>query len=332
LDVVGYNYLDHLYGKSHEVYPERVICGTESFPRMIDEIWANVEKFPHVIGDFTWTSHDYLGEAGVGKATYLPEPPGNDVMLGFRSPYPWRTANNGDFDLCGFDRPQLHYRKIVWGSEETYLAVRNPRHHGLYENLSQWGWPAVRNDWTWNGFENMPVAIDVYSAAEEVELIVNGITVGRKPAGKANRFKTRFETTYIPGVIEAISYTGGKEISRDTLCTAGKAASIRLSPDRGMISADGLDLSFVTVEVVDEKGMRVQDAEITMEAYVQGNGTLAAFGSANPVAIENYTKGEFTSYEGRLLAIIRAEREKGTATLVVKAQGFGEARVEIPVG
>ena len=331
LDIVGYNYLDYLYEKSAEVYPSRVICGTESLAMKINEIWATVEQFPHVIGDFAWVSHDYLGEAGVGKVSYSEAPPSDDMMFSHQSKFPWRTANNGDFDLCGFDRPQLHYRKIVWGSNETYLAVRNPKYFRQYENLSAWAWSDVGNKWTWNGYENMPIAVDIYSAAQEVELIVNGTSLGRKPVGKANGFKTRFETVYVAGKIEAVSYNEDTEISRDTLYTVGMSYAIRLSPEKTVIAADGQDLCYVIVEVVDEHGSRVPDAKIKMNASVVGNGTLAAFGSANPITAENYTIGSFTSYEGRLLAIIRSGQEQGTATLTVSAEGFESATTMINI-
>lgn len=332
LDVVGYNYLPYLYGKSGEAYPGRVICGTESYPMEMAEVWASVEKYPFVIGDFTWTSHDYIGEAGGGKVCYSKEPPNGDMGFAFYSPYPWRTAYNSDFDLCGFDRPRLHYRKIVWGSEETYIAVKNPEHYGEYELISHWGWPQVLNKWTWNGYEGKQIAIEVYSGADEVELYVNGISLGTKPAGRENRYKACFETVYSAGKIEAVSRTKGKEISRDVVSTVGEPAAIRLSPEKARMEADGQDLCYVTVEIVDKNGTRVQDAEIKLKATVNGQGILASFGSANPKTAENYSIGSFTTFEGRLLAVIRAGHKQGSVVLTVSSEGFENVSTRIAIG
>ena len=103
----------------------------------------------HVIGDFTWTSFDYIGEAGIGKSVWLDEGanPRAAMMMSHSSAFPWRTANDADFDICGFERPQLAYRRIVWGSGETYIAVHDPAGYGKFEAVSQWGWPQVHNHW-----------------------------------------------------------------------------------------------------------------------------------------------------------------------------------------
>ena len=120
LDVVGYNYLEGKYEQDHEMFPERVILGSENYPKEIGMHWPMIEKTPWVIGDFTWTAWDYIGEAGIGKATfYEPGDPNIGNPWGAPSPYPWRTANDADFDVTGVIRPQGVYRRIVWGSRET---------------------------------------------------------------------------------------------------------------------------------------------------------------------------------------------------------------------
>ena len=125
LDIVGYNYMEDLYEKDHEMFPERVILGSENFPKEIGFRWPLVEKLDYVIGDFTWTGWDYLGEAGIGKAVSLAE---GDPLLEkgpwalmpqTSSPFPWRTANDADFDITGRRTPQGDYRSVIWGNRET---------------------------------------------------------------------------------------------------------------------------------------------------------------------------------------------------------------------
>ena len=333
LDVVGYNYMDERYAQDGQLFPNRVICGTESFPMAIDKIWHEVKRLPYVIGDFTWTSYDYIGEAAIGRAKYVaPDAeltPEQTMRLG--SEFPWRLANDADFDLLGFGRPQLAYRRIVWGSPETYIASHSPANYGKCELVSRWGWPWRENTWTWDGYEGKPVRVDVYSAAEEVELIVNGASLGRKPAGEANRFIATFETTYVPGSIEAVSYVEGREISRTALRTAGAPVRLQACAEKTPLQADGQSLCFVNFELLDENGVRVPHTDLLVKAVVDGAGTLAAFGSARPVTRENYTSGEFTTYDGRVQAIVRADYAPGTLRLTAEAAGLAPVSVEIEV-
>ena len=103
-----------------------------------------------------------------------------------RTEYPWRTAGAGEFDLCGFEKPQLAYRIIIWGSDETYIACHNPQSYGKVELLDRYAWPDCANSWSWPVEQGSPIQVEVYSAAEEVELFLNGTSVGRENAGKAN--------------------------------------------------------------------------------------------------------------------------------------------------
>ncbi|ULT54858.1 DUF4982 domain-containing protein [Neobacillus drentensis] len=331
LDVVGLNYLNYHYDELDE-YPNRVICGTESKPIEMDIYWNDVERYSHVIGDFNWTSYDYLGEAGLGKVEYvLPDEAEAAYRTSHLSKYPWRLAYDADFDLCGFPRPQLAYRRIVWGSDETFIASYDPKNSGKVEILGRWGWPEVDNAWSWTGFEGKPVQVDVYSAAEEVELFLNGRSLGKKPAGKENRFTAKFELTFEPGTLEAVSYSAGKKISTDTVRSAGKPAGIRISPERTELTADGQSLCFAVVEIIDVEGQLVPTAELKAHAQVEGDATLAGFGTGRPQTTENYTKGEFTSFKGRLLAIVRAGYDPGISVLTVGVEGLEAVSVEIPV-
>ena len=329
LDIVGYNYQEHRYERDHEQYPDRVMCCTELKPLDSAKYWAAVEKHPFLIGDFLWTSADYLGEAGLGKTEYFDtEEQAKDFFLGS---FPWRTSNDADFDLCGFIRPQHMYRRIVWGAKDTFIASRNPANTGKIEKLGRWGWPECENSWSWPGFEGKAVQVDVYSAGDEVELILNGKSMGRKPVGESFEFTATFELNYIPGTLEAISYLVGAEISRDCIKTVGAPAGVKITPEKTEILADGQSLCFTVVEIVDENGNLVPTAEIKAKAKVCGAGTLAAFGAGTPATTENYTKGEFTSFKGRLLAILRSGYESGSVTLTVEVEGLAAVTVEIKV-
>ena len=336
LDVVGYNYLEGKYEQDHEMFPERVILGSENYPKEIGIHWPMIEKTPWVIGDFTWTAWDYIGEAGIGKATfYEPGDPNIGNPWGAGSPFPWRTANDADFDITGQIRPQGVYRRIVWGSRETAVFSYDPAVIGKVETLSSWGFPGVWQRWNWAGQEGKPVDIAVFSSAEEVELIVNGESVGRKKAGEALIHEMPltflFRAVYQPGTVEAVSYTDGKEVSRTVLKTTGKPVSIRLTAETEAMKADGESLCYVNAELIDENGNVVPDADTLLKAEITGAAELIGFGSGNPITDENYSKGQFTSYLGRALAVLRAGYEAGEAKLTVCAEGVGQTEIALPI-
>ena len=337
LDVVGYNYMEDLYERDHELYPERVILGSENFPREIGFRWPVVEKLPYVIGDFTWTAWDYIGEAGIGKSLFVDE---TDplvkkgpwaVMPPSTTCYPWRLANDADFDITGIRKPQGDYRSVVWGSKHTYLYSMQPQNYGKAEVISMWGFTDVRKCWNYAGFEGKPVEVIAFSGAEEVELLLNGVPVGKKAVQKDGTLpnSVRFVLPYEKGVLEAVSYTDGMEVSRDRLATTGEPAEIRLIPEKKELLADGHDVAFVQIEILDQNGLLVTDAQIPLKAVFSGVGELSGFGSANPVTEDNYTLPETHSFRGRATAVIRSGYEQGSAELVIENVQLGSFRTEI---
>ena len=339
MDVVGYNYMEDLYERDHEMFPERVILGSENFPKEIGYRWPLVERLPYVIGDFTWTAWDYLGEAGIGKAVYFeaddPEAPEHpwDLMPQETSPYPWRTANDADHDITGLMLPQGAYRSIVWGSRKTYLYSMHPDTYGKTELVSMWGFPAVRSCWNYKGFEGAPVELVVFSGADEVEVLINGKSIGRKKvtAEKPLPNSVRFDAVYQPGSVVAVSFKDGKEISRDVLETTGAPSGIRLIPEQADAAADGHGLIYVAIEIIDREGRVVPDAEAALRAAVSGACTLAGFGSGNPVTEEDYTDSLAVTYRGRAMAVLRSGYDAGSCRLTVEADGLGIAEEEFMI-
>lgn len=366
LDIVGYNYLEGLYEKDHEIFPDRVILGSENFPKEIGFRWPFIEEHPYVIGDFTWTAWDYIGEAGIGKAVYVdendPKAPKNpwEVMPYTSSPYPWRCANDADFDITGRLLPQGQYRSIAWHSDKTYVYSKHPDTFGKKEICSMWGFPYVDKNWNYKGYEGKDIEIVVFSSADEVEVLVNGKSIGVKRTDLNDRFPNCavFETVYEEGVVEAISYKLGAEavsgscnndnndsyintdrntdkdvarvvISRDTLETTKVPAAIRLVPEKTSLKADGHDVSYIGIEIVDEDGAVVPDAEVSITASISGKAKLSGLGTGNPKTEENYTDNITTTYKGMAMAVLRSGYEKGEATLSIESQGFLKKEIKI---
>ena len=329
VDIAGYNYMEGRYEMDGEKYPNRIICGTETDPPSIDRNWKLVKRNSYLIGDFTWTGWDYLGEAGVGGIEYDGS---RESIMGIFRTYPWLLANCGDIDICGFRRPQSYYREIVWGlRKEPYIGVENPAYYGKKPVGTRWSWPDVIDSWTWREeFIGKPVRVEVYSSSEMVELYINGKLIGSKPAGEENRFKTIFETIYEPGEIFAISYTGGKEDGRYIIRTAGPPEIIYAKPDKNEINADGDDLVFIELMLEDKDGNRnyLYDKEIYID--IKGPAILQGFGNANPKGDGKFYGNKSTmTYRGRALAVIRSTLEKGEIEITFKAEGCRESKINI---
>jgi beta-galactosidase len=325
LDVVGYNYLYSRYDWDSKHFLERVIFGAETYPSLAYEFWKETERLPFVIGDFVWTSIDYLGESGLGRVTVDDPTP-----FYAANPWPHHLANCGDIDICGFKRPQSYYRDLLWGVHTApFLGVLDPQLFGKKLQFNQWGWEPVIDSWSFPGQEGRQTQVDVYSIDEEVELFVNDVSVGRKPAGDAQKNKTSFQVTYEPGTIEVVSYCGGKEMGRTSLKTAGVPTSVRLTADRPKIHSAFGDLAYVTVEIVDQDGCLVKwaDSEVALEPT--GAGELLAVGTANPMSEELYVGNKRKAWNGRLMAVVRSNGKVGEILLKASVEGLKVAELRL---
>jgi beta-galactosidase len=226
-------------------------------------------------------------------------------------------------------RPQSYYREIVFGlRSEPYLAVQRPEHHGAVAAGTPWSWGDAISSWSWAGHEGDPITVDVYADADEVELLVNGRSVGRQPSGAAQRYRSRFETTYEPGLLEAVARRDGGESARTAIRSAGEAVLLSAVVDRAVIAADPEDLAFVTLTLVDAEGTLQTSSDRQVAVRVEGPGVLQALGSANPSTEEGFGGTSCGTFEGRALAIVRPTGPGGI-TLRATIEGCGPQHVEI---
>lgn len=327
LDIGGYNYQWRQYEPDHARHSQRVMFGTESFPLEALENWQAVEDNPYVVGDFVWTSMDYIGESGIGRQHYETE------NVNFLGDYPWHQAFCGDIDLAGFKRPQSYFRDTVWNPDSPpYIAVHYPVPEGKTPQVTQWGWPDVDANWTWPGHEGQTFQVDVYSAAEQVELFLNGRSLGVKTAGQANRMTATFQVPYEPGLLKASAYHSGQPAGEYFLPTAGAPAAIRLTPDCGSMPPDPWSLCYVIVEVVDNEGRLNPQASHLITFSIEGPGEIAAVGSGNPTSTEMYQGSQRSAYRGRCIVVVKSNGHPGQIRLRVQADGLTGHEVVIPVG
>ncbi|WP_159499877.1 glycoside hydrolase family 2 TIM barrel-domain containing protein [Microbacterium sp. 18062] len=329
LDVVGFNYADSRYGLDAELFPNRVIVGSETFPERIDQMWALVERFPHVIGDFTWTGWDYIGEAGIGRVDLTDEPGYEDT--GTAGPYPYLLAACGDIDITGHRRAPSYYREIVFGRRAApWIAVHRPRHHGRPTARTPWSWDDAIASWTWDAAPGCPVDVDVYAAADEVELLLDGVALATAPVGAVKAFVARFEVAYRPGELTAVARRGGVEIGRETLRTAGETR-LRVRAERAEVRTGGEDLAYLGITVEDRRGVVASDRDVVVSVMVEGPGVLAGIGSGRARTEERFSDASVTTYDGRALAIVRPTGP-GPITVRVSTPGQEDAVVVDAVG
>lgn len=322
LDIVGYNYLYARYGSDHEKFPERIMMGTETHSLTTYDNWQAVMAHPHVLGDFIWTAMDYLGEVGVGKVYWESE----GGKFAFMAPYPWRTSWQSDIELTGEQRPQSIFREIMWGrSDKSGLFTTHPKHYGEKYMSTDWSWPDVNDSWTFEEeYLGKPVKVDVYGDGDEAEFILNGRSLGRAAIEKLT---ATMDVTYEPGTLEAVIYRDGQEISRCSLTTAGAPEKLVLRPEETSLTADGRDLCYIHVDIVDAEGRRLPADERKLTCQIEG-AELVAIGSGNPCTEDPIGADWCHAFRGTSVIILKT-LEPGKVTVTVDAEGLASAAVEI---
>ena len=318
LDVVGYNYLWERYEEDLSIYPERFIFGTETIAAEAYENWQQVINRPRVIGDYVWTSMDYIGEAGIGRPLF----PGDEPQT-HGSKYPWLLANCGDLDITGNPRPQSIFRQILWGHRKApWIAVHRPNENGIKTICNYWGWPDVMHSWSWPDAVGYKAHIDIYSDADEVELFVNGKSLGRKPAGSASKNTASFECTYEPGEVKAIAYTNNKKTGEDTIKTCAEPTAVLLETDKNTIQSTWGGLAYVSAKVVDKEGDIVPWASNKLMFSSHGEGKILAVGSADPMSEEPFTGNLRSAYNGEATIAICSLGKPGDIVITACADGL----------
>ncbi|MGC4048895.1 MAG: glycoside hydrolase family 2 TIM barrel-domain containing protein [Paludibaculum sp.] len=370
LDVTGYNYnLAAHQEEDHRRLPGRVMMTTESFPGAAFTEWSLVKDHPYIVGEFVWTSMDYLGESGIGSWShgspqlaamaskamsgmqsmvdkmFLAMANGVDMSAlmtqgaaqGGESPlstlfpgFPWHMAQCGDIDITGHRKPQSYYRDILWnGGDRVYATVRLPEPEGKKTVVAGWAVFPTLPSWTWPGQEGKTLQVEVYSGVEQVRLFLNDKLIGDKPTSRTQEFKAMFDVPYAEGTLKAVGLRGGRVVAESVLKTAGRPTRLRLTADRPVVQADGQDLSFVTVEAVDADGRLQMNADQEVHFAMSGPGVIAAVGNADGRDTESYQGTKRKLYQGRALVIVRTSHQGGSIRLTATAPGLPDSDVTI---
>ena len=331
LDIGGYNYTLNNQADDHRRAPSRIMAALESFPKDMFAYWSLAADNPYIIGDFVWTSLDYLGEAGIGRYQYQKTADPTGGGHGMDALFPWHGAYCGDLDICGFRKPHSYYRDIVWNrGDRVYVSVCEPRPEGTQVNANAWGVPPAQASWTWPVPEGAEIQVQVYSACDEVRLYLNDKLLGRQPTGRRQEFKAVFKAPYAPGTLRAVGLRADRPVAEHVLRTAGPAARIRLAPDRKDVRADGQDLVFFDVEVIDQEGELRPDAANEIRFTISGPGVIAGVGNSDMTSCEPYQGDRRSVFQGRAQVVVRT-RKGAAGRIRLKAESPGLKGAEASV-
>ncbi len=338
LDVVGNNYAYQKYEDYHKQYPHRVIYGSETFPPSSLENWQMVEKLPYVIGNFTWTAMDYMGESGFGYPRLIPANLKINkfaaIMTLFMNPDSWPIFNAylGDLDLIGNPKTPYYYQHVVWRDRKAAMFVHRPIPAGKKELTSMWGFPDELKSWSWAGHEQEKMQVHVYTRCKLVKLELNGKVIGEQNVDDSKSITATFEVPYEPGTLTARCYDNDVETATETIKTVGKPAIIRLIADRSSIKASRNDLSYVMAEITDADGNIIPYADNTLINFeISGNGEIAGVGNGNPKDMTSFQQPRKTTFQGICLAIVRPKGGAGKIILKASSNGLESASVDILV-
>ena len=263
---------------------------TAPFGSSADKVFGSLERHPFVAGGFVWSGWDYLGE---------PTPY-----------YDARSSYFGVIDLAGFPKDRFFLYQAHWRPD-----------HPMAHLLPHWNWPDR---------EGKVTPVHVFTSGDEAELFLNGRSLGRKQKGPFE-YRLRWDDVrYEPGMLEVVAYRDGAEWARDTVETSGPAAALAASVDRSEIDADGRDLAFVTVQVVDALGRAVPTADDPVWFEIEGPGELVATDNGDPTSFEPFKSAERRAFNGKVLAIVRGIRgEEGVFSVVARSEGLNEGTVQV---
>ena len=303
LDIIGLNYAASRYDEDVKNYPDRMMVGSETMVTDLPYNWKRVERHPAIIGDFVWAAWDYLGEAGVGDWIYHSY---KGLPL---------LAGSGTIDITGKITAEAYYQQIIWGlRQEPWLGVRPLNHADELPTKSAWRFTNAIDSWTWQGYEGTKAVAEVFARGHRVRLEFNGEVVAER---RLKDYKAKFDVPYQPGTLTAVALDkSGNELSRTSLVSGGEDEILTLKPDKTVLHPG--ELCFIPIEITDGKGVLKPYVEIPVHVQVEGAASLQGLGSALSKTDESYLADTFTSYRGRLLAVIRAGNTPGKAVVKVR--------------
>ncbi|GLX68754.1 glycoside hydrolase family 2 TIM barrel-domain containing protein [Paenibacillus glycanilyticus] len=301
LDIVGYNYKEHLYEEDLRKFPDRVTYGSENGSSL--EAWLAVRDNDAMSGQFIWTGIDYLGEA---------------------KGWPVRVAGAGFMDTAGFKKTSYYYRQSLW-SDNPVLFLTAIKAEDSEKGSRRWtgGVP----HWNWGAGEQLKVSC--HTNCEEVELFLNGRSLGVKKLADAPELYLAWETAYEEGTLEAVAKGKDGENLTCALVTVAEAARLQMKTDAAELQADGQDLAHVEIQVTDAEGRPVYLADHPIAVSIEGPGEIIGLENGDIQDLEPFSSRIRKAHRGKLLAYVRATTEAGEIKVTASGEGLQSCEATI---
>jgi beta-galactosidase len=333
MDIIGFNYHETYFDGVKKNFPGKPFIVTEStsalmtrgYYRMPSDtmfIWPERWDLPFSEPSYSCSSYDNCHVPwGTTHEKSWKLVKNNDFIsgmyiwtgfdyIGEPTPfwYPAKTSYFGIVDLAGIPKDVYYMYQSEW-TDKDVLHV-----------FPHWNWTKGQTVDVWA----------YYNHADEVELFLNGISQGVKKKAD-NVFHVSWRLSYQPGTIKVVSRLNGREVLTKEIKTAGKPAQIKLTPDRTVLNADGTDLSFVTVEILDKDGNLCPNADNPVKFNVEGNGFVAGVDNGNQISLERFKASERKAFYGKCLVVIQNSGKKGDINLKAVSDGLNADIVKIKV-
>ncbi|MBU3201387.1 DUF4982 domain-containing protein [Clostridium estertheticum] len=293
LDVVGYNYKEHLYEEDHKKYPNRILMGSENGKGL--EQWLAVEKNEYISGQFLWTGIDYLGETKI---------------------WPSHGSQAGLLDVAGFEKPSYYFRKSIWSNKPMIKIFAT---NFKTEDLSA----------RWNFINNEEVKVTCFTNCEKTELFLNEKSLGIRNVKDYDENYITWTVPFEKGILKAISTDGEGKVYEDILITAGAAAGIRLQCKDEVIASDGLDMTHIELNIIDLDGNTIHNAQDLIHVSIEGPAKLLGLENGNLEDITTCSLPHRRAYNGKLLVYISSTTEKGIIKIKVQGEKLGLSEISI---
>ncbi|UOQ50435.1 DUF4982 domain-containing protein [Gracilibacillus caseinilyticus] len=300
LDVVGYNYKEHLYEADLKHFPDHVIYGSENSPSLQD--WLEVKDNDAICAQFIWTGIDYLGEA---------------------AGWPVRASPAGFLDLAGNRKSSYYYRQSLWSKDPmVYVAVKN-KQESQTDPDSRW-----KGDSHWEWHDNEELEVFCYTNCTEAELFLNDQSLGIKRMNKDDSYLS-WDVSFQQGILEVTARDDkGKQHSYQ-LITPSDPKHIVMTSDTSCLVPDGQDVAHVEMQITDKNGNPYFFADNRIKLSVEGPGELIGIENGDIQDVQGYKDNNRKAYHGKLLAFIRAGTDEGKLVITATADELEWGRIEI---
>lgn len=314
-DVVGYNYLETRMLSDHKTYPQRrflvteelpYYCGAEGNIRAYDtnNPWNIIAANDFIAGGFLWTGQDYVGEAGWPSCG-------------------WPT---GLIDLSGTEKAQAVWHRAVWQSNKPVVGIA-VRDDGLDIDHGRdlWQWPNVAAIWNFPfRYEGLVMEVHTITNCERVALIINNKVMGEKRTADFANHTIVWHVPFTPGCIEARGINGNDTVARHVIRTASDPVALQATPDRTQLAADGQDLSYIQLQLMDKYGVPVPHKDLVIRGSIEGEGRLVGLINNDLRRTTPFTSTEDRTHFGRAFAIVQTTRRAGHIRLRLDVEGFSQ--------